>query len=533
MLQKLTIKNFVLIEEVNVEFTSGLNVITGETGAGKSLILKAINLLIGKKISGNFVRNGANQATIIGVFKKPDSFVNPDDIEIDEEIIIRKVIKENNSSKFYLNDIPVTINLIQKISVSLLEIHGQSEQRFLTASDKQLDFIDSMISDDDLILAVRSEFREIQNIEKELEGIANIKKSASYEALYLKQILEDLQSLAPEEHEYENIENDFFKIKEQEKNKTSLSEITNLFTAEDAICDMNAKAQNKISSLADKLQHTAEIEKAIISLSEQADLIVTSLKKIKDDISNLSGDSAQISERISEYKRLARKYQKAPFELASFFLEIRNKVSYLENLEAREEELTKMLKKQKEAFVNLAKELSAKRTDRIHLIENEISSHFADLNMPNAKLTLEHKIASESEYNSRGIDKITFLFSANPGQKKQEISKVASGGELSRIMLALKIIQKDYKETTSIIFDEIDSGIGGNTAAKLAEKLAKLAKYTQIILVTHQALIADLADGNFLLKKEVKDSKTTTNLLKLSKSDKEKEMKRLFYGEIS
>lgn len=528
MLKSLTILNFILIEKAQIEFGAKLNVITGESGAGKSIILQAIAIICGHKVSSELVQKNKNEASLTAVFSAPPNLdLLTDFIIEDNEIIIRKIIKKNGTSKTYLNDQSITTSFLTKITEQLLERHGQNEQKNLISRTKQRKYVDSLISEDELFIKLKDKSKKINEIKQEITEITKLKDKGDFELGYLQQIKTDFNQLKPNENEFPQLNITYQKNKESTKQQQKLKQILNFFNG-----DNNLNQQlNQLAKTAQEIEGDFPYDKIIDKPLEQINII---LDQVEENIlnqleqNNLSNDNENISERISEYKRLARKYQKNPEELFTYNQTVNERILYLEQLQERERKLKEDLKQVCQSYFNYANKLSMARKEQAKKLINIVSSHLTDLNFQNAKFEIKIEHNENHNFSMQGFDLVEFYFSANKGIEAKLLSKIASGGEISRIMLALKLALKNSGQT--ILFDEIDAAIGGKTALMLAHKLQSLSDNNQVILITHQAIIAEKADHHLKVKKDNLSTYSLTQINKLNKLEKKLELERMLFG---
>jgi len=551
MLKNLLIKNYALIEEISVDFSSGLTIITGETGAGKSILIDALGLLLGERASTEMIRTGAEKAIVEGVFqvkgiKHVADILRASENDVTEEIIVRRELNSKGQSRCFVNDSPVSVSLLKEIGDVLVDLHGQHEHQSLLRPETHIDFLDDFGGYEKEALSYQTVFRslaeltarkrELQNQEDQLKA----KKS-----LYDFQIKE-IDAVNPQPGEEDQLESELKILENSEK----LSELTNgihqlLYEEEHSVRDSLIKARKMMEQLAeiDGTFHESagEARSAEVIVEELAKQVQNYAARIEFNPERLE----KIRERLGALSLLKKKYGGTIELLIEFRKKIGEEFKFAENFDVELSKLEKELEALRTDCGTKANFLSQKRKEASKKLEQAIISSIADLGIQKAKFTtaiqqrpveksssqLSVKVGNQLvEATSKGIDHVEFFMSTNVGEDVKPLVKVASGGEVSRIMLALKSALADSDKTPLLIFDEIDTGVSGRIGQSVGLSLKKLSKHHQVIAITHLPQIAGLADSHFAVEKIEANKKTSTQLRKLETEERVREVAKLMSG---
>ncbi|MDR2337566.1 MAG: DNA repair protein RecN [Deltaproteobacteria bacterium] len=527
MLSLLKIKNLAIVEQLEVEFNSGLNIITGETGAGKSIILKAIALLGGLRSTSDIIRHGQARCEIEGLFN-----ITPENkqaiIEVadelaelleDEEIIIRRIVEDNGKGKAYLNSSLVPLATLQKISVFLFDITGQHQQQSLLDHSQHRRLLDNYGEFGELLSVVKAAYLEYSKAKKTLD---DFKKEASEKMEYFRRLSferEELKQVGLELGEREKLEAQISKLQNVEFICNTINESLTLIDADEhGVLLSLVRLRQLLENASKKDKNLEEFYKLIDSTYQQIREINFSLEQYLNNLEANPEQLESLRERLAEIARLERKYHKSIPELIEYYQKIQ---AELVEFEAGEFDIEKLEKKflltQKE-LEKLAAKLSQRRKASAKVLEQKVETELNRLNMKKAKFKIDFQ---EVELSSFGADVIEFMLAANPGEPFRGLNKVASGGELSRILLTLKTILNEKYATILQIFDEVDTGISGAVATVVGEKLKTISKTTQVLLITHSPQIAALADTHYVITKEIqKSSKTEKTIVHINQLDR-------------
>ncbi len=530
MLRKINIQNVVLIERQEIEFGSGLNVLSGETGAGKSILLDSIGLISGSRAESSKVRRGEEKALIVGHFDSPKSInliLDDNDIDVDDELILKRSLKADGKSKAYVNGEPVTRAVLSEIGANAVEIHSQFETRGLLDETTHIDLLDGRIEGwKDRRKRVLESFEKFKNLRKQLDNKIKEAEKARLEEDYLRHIFEELEGLNYIEGEEEGLDNRRRKL----KNSGEIIEFySKLLEALDNQEQLGAVQRQLYKNPESEAEAAAEIDGLIEGASENINEALRIAQSKLNEIDAGEDNLDDIEARLSEVRTIARKHNITCEELPNFYDEVAGKLKLISGNEDEIDSLKAELVKAREAFLKLAQDIRDRRKLAAKELQKNIHNELDDLKMENARFEVNFEELEEGGWNSKGIDKITFLVATNKGSSAGSIAKVASGGELSRIMLALKAISSN-EEQKVIIFDEIDAGLGGATADSVGKRLKKISKNNQVLVVTHSPQVASYADNHFYISKKDVDGSTITSVDKLSDSESKDEIARMISG---
>lgn len=536
MLLSLNIKNLVIIKQVALELAEGFNIITGETGSGKSILLDCLSLCFGMRNNNISVFKGEERGFVTAEFDISENdivknILESQEIEVDQTIIVKRTFTSSGRSQVFINDEPISLNLLKEISGHLMEMYGQHDFSNLLNKSAHINILDEFVG----LAKEKSELREIyENLKKKKLEYQKQKTEAEkikQEEEYLRFVLSELEQAdvkIGEENELVSQKSNLQNTKRINETLTDASEILSGNVLSDIYKmqrDMEKLSQNLEGELSEKILNiTKIIDKAGIDLDETKN-------DIDDILSEYSGQGRsleEIEDRIHEIRELARKHRKTPDELAEYTDSIRQKLSLLDSDENSIESLSKEIEKLSSEYEEAALKISDKRQKGGEDMEKGIMQILPDLKMKDAKFKVE--INSDINRTSPdGIDEVTLVASINPGQPFTDISKTASGGELSRLMLALKIILSKNSDIC-VIFDEIDTGISGATAEAVGVKLKELSANNQVICITHQPQVASKADSHFMVAKSSDKDFAKVSVTELDKQKANEEVARLISG---
>ena len=551
MIKTLLVKDYALIDAVNIEFNGGLNIITGETGAGKSILIDAVGLLLGERASTEVVRKGAVKSVIEGIFdvefnKKVKHILEENDIDFFPELIMRREISLKGANRCFLNDTPVPLTLIKELGNLLIDLHGQHEHQSLLRTETHIDFLDEFGNVQSLIEDYKKDYSELVKIQSELKSLkekeATLKEKRE---LYSYQIKE-IDAVSPVEDEEEQLNRELNILENSEK----LSELTNniyqsIYDSENSVHDLLGKIQNDIEEL-------SEIDKSFEEVNNECDSAITLINDISEFVRNYNSridiepeHLEEIRSRLGVLNLLKKKYGGSISKVIEHRKKIGEEFDLAENYQSTIENLEKKLNSVREKCGNSASNLSKKRIEISRKVEKEVSKTLSYLGISDSVFKVEIKqeaADSKSEnyilynnksfkFTSSGFDIVEFFISTNLGEDPKPLAKVASGGEISRIMLALKTILAKNDKLPLLIFDEIDTGVSGRVAQKVGQALKELAAFHQIIAITHLPQIAGLADHHFAVQKNVKADRVVSSIRKLTDDERVQEVAKLMSGE--
>lgn len=537
MLKSLSVRNVVLIDELDLEFSGGLGVLSGETGAGKSILLDSLGLLIGNRAEMGLIRQGADKLVVSGVFEVRDknnplfSLCAENDLEIDDDIIIKRSLDRTGKSKIFVNDQPISLRLLKEIGQYLVEIHGQFDNQGLLNPATHLNVLD-MFGDYKLELEQTSETYHIyKNAQSRLKQAQDAYSVAVGEEDNLRHWADELKKANVSQNEEEDLNRRRAEMMHAEKLLENLNiaysslqgrDIGVLIQkAEAALSRVNALMDNRFSDIAEALNT------ALVQLDEATARIEQANAEI-----NLNANEADaVEERLFALKALARKHQVQISELPAKLLEFQNKLATLDKNGSDIADLERETSVAYAAYLKAAKALSLKRQKAAKTLSAAVMSELPSLKMERATFDVSVNSLSESDFSDKGIDHIIFSVSTNPNLPQGPLNKIASGGELARFMLALKVnlVQKAVAET--LIFDEVDTGIGGATAQAVGERLSRLSQTLQVLVVTHSPQVASFSHEHFKVTKVLEGNQNFTRVQRLTPAQKQEEIARMLSGE--
>ncbi|MCX8105959.1 MAG: DNA repair protein RecN [Ignavibacterium album] len=550
MIKSLEIKDYALIDHIQIEFEKGLNIITGETGAGKSILIDAMSLLLGERASTEVVRKGAQKSIVEGIFevegnKKVKSLLEENEIEFLPELIVRREISLKGSNRCFINDSPVPLNLIKELGDLLVDLHGQHEHQSLLKTETHIDFVDDFSSNEKLLSEYQSLYHQIKRKKAELSELRNKEASLKEKKEIYQFQINEIDSVNPLPDEDEQLVEELNVLENSEKLLLLSDEIYNLiYESDNSVNDLLADVKHKLSQLSsiDKsmLEAEGECESALTIIKELASTIRTYKSKIDVDPKEVEAKR----ERLSSLNLLKKKYGGSLQKVIEHREKIGNEFALAENFSEEIAKYERELKELQKQTGEAAQKLSEARKKNAKKIETEVKKVLSQLGItePQFEVRINSQLSTESEdfilinskkylYSEKGIDEVEFYISTNPGEDLKPLVKVASGGEVSRIMLSLKTILAKNDRLPLLIFDEIDTGVSGRIAQKVGKALKDLAAYHQIIAITHLPQIAANADQHYVVEKTQEDNRVVSHIRKLNEKEHIREVAKLLSGE--
>ena len=536
MLNELHIENIAVIEKADISFAPGLNVLTGETGAGKSIIIDSIGAVLGERVSRDLVRRGAEKGTVTAVFDADcaAAWLEENEIDSDGELIIQRRITLDGKSSCRICGTPVTAAQLKELAAMLVDIHGQNDGRQLMDERRHMAYLDSFGNLDGALTAYRAEYDRFSAIKKEMAALSmdEIEKARLSDSL--KYQIEELEraNIKPGEKDTLSARRDL--LRNSEKLTEALDEaFSALYGGDDNAVSMS---QNAAYYAAKAANYAPELEQAANAVNDAAFALADAAETLRDFKDNLDFSPEEydnIETRLSLLNKLERKYGRTDEDLCSYLDECRRKLDDIEYADDRLVKLEKELSAQKAQCVKAAAALSAQRREKAAELEKRIVTELRELNMPSVRFAVEFvPVDNEQGFDASGADKIRFIMSANAGEELGRISKIASGGELSRIMLAMKNVFAENDPVGTMVFDEIDTGVSGIAAQRVAEKLFAVSKGRQVMCVTHLPQIAAMADSHYLIAKHEEGGRTYTEVNGLNREGRRRELARLHGGDF-
>lgn len=537
MLSGLKIENIAVIEHSDVNFDRGLNILTGETGAGKSIVIDAINAVLGERTSKDIIRTGCDKARVTAWFDKiPDSLydlLGQYDIDSsDGGLIISRIISSDGRGSCKVNGYPVTVTMLREIGRNLISICGQHDSQFLLQKDYHLGFIDTIANSEELLDEYKAIYSKSRAIRKQLKGLLKNEDEKERRLDILKYQIDEIEQADIHIGE----KNELLRQKNAIRN---LEKISGCIHKCDALINGNDEENGALSllhSLSACVSELTGYDDSFSAISDGVNDMIYALSDYSSEINSRFDDSEyayadinEIEARLDLLYRLSKKYGSTEEEILEYLAKAQEEYGSICNSDELIEQLSEeLLELEDELFKKGCYLSDARKTAAIDF-ENKIKRELNYLDMPNAQFVVDFKDIAASE---NGLDDVEFLFSANAGQEPKSLHKIASGGELSRVMLAIRSVLSDTDSTTTVIFDEIDTGVSGRAAHKIAYKMHELSKFKQVLCVTHLAQIAAYADNHLYIEKHFSDEKTYTNVSTLEDDERVKEIARIIGGEV-
>ena len=530
MLQKLSISNYALISSLSVDFDNGFSVITGETGAGKSILLGALGFLLGNRADTNILFDDTKKCIVEGVFILHDdrwkSFFEENDIDYDEECIIRREINPQKKSRAFINDTPVSLQILKELGSRLVDIHSQHDSLLLCNPDFQLALLDDAADNNLLLTEYKKAYHDYVSAKNELDKLRHKATDNIDENDYLKFQLDEILKAELLDGEYDELTQRIEFLENQEEIIRLLKESTNILdNEENSLLD-------GINTLLYNVEKLRRYIPELDSMVERLNSVKIELKDILSDLNNFQDDSQDISsleilqERFDMIQRLMMKHHLNDYSLLLQLREdIRRKVDEFSNIEDIVADKEKEVRKLEEDLLDRASELHKRRKKAKVDFEKDVTTVIRQLAMPYG--LFEIKLDETEELTSNGIDVVTFMFSANKGHSTEIMAKAASGGELSRLMLAIKSIAARNNYIPTLIFDEIDTGVSGEVASKLGDIMKVMGDTLQLVSITHLPQIASKAENHFFVYKTVVDEKTHSNIKVLTHEERVVEIAKM------
>lgn len=537
MLNYLHIENIAVIEEANICFSSGFNVFTGETGAGKSIIIDAIYAVIGHRTSKELIRNGCSSAKVSAVFSalpdEAEQLFAQNDIKADDDgnYIIERSLSLSGNGYIKVNGVPISSSVLKVISPYLVNIHGQHDNQTLLNSENHYIYIDKLAENDELLNIYRSEFDNFNSIRKRLKELEMDEDEKLRKIDLLNYQIKEIEDASLKVGEFDELKNKRTLARNIAGKIKTLESILKILKDEgedgDGIVSSLRGVFHSLTTAKDDIfkEESDLIGDAIVNVSAAIEVIEEKIRRISSD----DYDIEKIEDRLGQLSNLSLKYGKDEETMLKFLNDAKGELEDIIFSDEETERLNEQLLISQEKLIINAKKLSDSREKSAGVFEKQVAQVLKELNMPNVKILVEIK---KGRYNKNGCDDIQFLFSANAGENPKPLSKIASGGELSRVMLAIKSILANKDEVNTLIFDEIDSGISGKTADNVGIRLKKLSKSHQIICVTHLAQIAVYGGNHLLINKNQTDGRTYTEVVSLNGENRVKEIARIMGGNL-
>ena len=534
MLTQLSINNYALINHLSIDFSSGLSIITGETGAGKSILLGALGLVLGNRADLSSLKDTSTKCIVeakvaISNYSLQDFFISVD-LDYEPETIIRREILPSGKSRAFVNDTPVTLNVLNELRSKLIDVHSQHQTMQLSDASFQFEILDALAKNTDRIASYKRGFIQLGSLKKELLSLETAQKEANKQYDYNLHLFTELEDANIKEDEQSGLEEKLEKLNNIEDIKLNLSESLELSIHEEVgLQNLLNTLEFKISKIASFSKEYQELADRITSIKIEMDDIVSELETANENVDFNPNEVEEINDRLQLLYNLQKKhYVNSNKELLLVFEELSDKVRQAESAEGdlnhKKEEILAISAK----LDAVAEKISKARTSAIPKLTKQLEFLLTDLGMENARFSI--KATLTNTYFSNGKDHLEFLFSANKGGNFGELKKVASGGELSRIMLSVKKVLSENTQLPTIIFDEIDTGVSGEVSNKIAAIMGLMGNNMQVIAITHLPQIAAKGSNHYKVYKEEINGVTTTNLKQLSVEERIKEIAEMLSG---
>ena len=534
MLTQLSINNYALINHLSIDFSSGLSIITGETGAGKSILLGALGLVLGNRADLSSLKDTSTKCIVeakvaISNYSLQDFFISVD-LDYEPETIIRREILPSGKSRAFVNDTPVTLNILNELRSKLIDVHSQHQTMQLSDASFQFEILDALAKNTDRIASYKRGFIQRSSLKKELLSLETAQKEANKQYDYNLHLFTELEDANIKEDEQSGLEEKLEKLNNIEDIKLNLSESLELSIHEEVgLQNLLNTLEFKISKIASFSKEYQELADRITSIKIEMDDIVSELETANENVDFNPNEVEEINDRLQLLYNLQKKhYVNSNQELLLVFVELSDKVRRVESAEGELNNKKEQILAISEKLDAVAEKISKARTSAIPKLTKQLEFLLTDLGMENARFSI--KATLTNTYFNNGKDHLEFLFSANKGGNFGELKKVASGGELSRIMLSVKKVLSENTQLPTIIFDEIDTGVSGEVSNKIAAIMGQMGNNMQVIAITHLPQIAAKGSSHYKVYKEEINGVTTTNLKQLSTEERIKEIAEMLSG---
>ena len=532
MLSLLHIENIAVIEQADISFDPGFNVLTGETGAGKSIVIDAISAILGKRAYRDMIRTGTNKASVRAVFTKVPAlpWFGENGVDYDEETVIQRDIFMDGKNVCRVNGTLVTVSILQKLGLQLINIHGQHDSATLFDEENHLRFLDAFADNEALLLDYREKFSAVSALRREIDRMTMDEGEKLRRMETLKYQVEEIGKADLKAGEDEELEQRRKLLQNSEKLSQGLEEASESLLGgddSDGAAALLAQAAYALSRIARYSDDYTAFQERLTDLKYQVQDIADEVRDALEELSYSADELEQIESRLDIIHRLRRKYGTTCQEILEYLENARKELDEIEFADDRVEQLKKQLSVKEKAAWEAAMLLRKDRQEKGNLLSEKILSELRQLDMPRVQFQCRFR---ETELGADGADLVAFYLSANAGEDLKPLSKVASGGELARIMLSMKNVLAEKDAVDTLIFDEVDTGVSGRAAQRIAEKLRALAQHKQVLCVTHLPQLAALADTHMLIAKSEHDGRTFTTVTPLDREGRKQELARIIGG---
>lgn len=532
MLSLLHIENIAVIEQADISFDKGFNVLTGETGAGKSIVIDAISAILGQRAYRDMIRTGTNKASVRAVFTKVPNFpwFEENGVEYDEETVIQRDIFLDGKNVCRVNGTLVTVAILHKLGIQLINIHGQHDSASLFDEENHLRFLDAFADNGALLAEYREKFAAVSELRRQIDRMTMDEGEKLRRMETLKYQIAEIEKADLKSGEDEVLEQRRKLLQNSEKLSQGLEEASEALLGgddSDGAAALLAQAAYALSRIARYSDDYTGFQERLTDLKYQVQDIADEVRDSLDELSYSADELETIEARLDIIHRLRRKYGADCDEILAYLDKAQKELDEIEFADDRVEQLKKKLAKQEKQAWDAALALRKNRQEQGTVMAEKILSELSQLDMPRVQFQCRFR---ETELTSEGADAVAFYLSANAGEDLKPLSKVASGGELARIMLSMKNVLAEKDAVDTLIFDEVDTGVSGRAAQRIAEKLKSLAKHKQVLCVTHLPQLAALADTHMLIAKSEHDGRTYTTVTPLDRKGRAMELARIIGG---
>lgn len=532
MLDILHIENIAVIECAEITFNKGFNVLTGETGAGKSIVIDAIGAVLGERAYRDMIRTGATKASVRAVFSEVPQFewFSENDVPYDREVVIQREIYLDGRNICRVNGVPVSVGILRKLGVQLINIHGQHDSATLFDEENHLRYLDAFADHDELIDMYLENYKQYISLQKEIARISMDEGEKLRRLETLRYQIEEIQKADLKPGEDEELETRRKILQNAEKLSDGMHFAVNCLYGDDdsdGAAVMMEQAERELTKLSRYTEAYDELRARLTDLVYQVRDITEEIKDATDDLMYSSDELERIESRLDVIHKLRRKYGATCEDILAYLARAEQELNEIEFADEHLEKLTIKCKKAEEETRRSAEILRKSRQTTAQHLSDRILTELAQLDMPRVQFSCEF---TETELGPNGADSVAFFMSANAGEAVKPLSKVASGGELARIMLAMKNVLAERDQVNTLIFDEVDTGVSGRAAQKVAEKLRSVASHKQVLCVTHLPQLAALAQVHLLIAKEERNGRTYTTVTPLDRQGRMRELARIIGG---
>ena len=532
MLSLLHIENIAVIECADISFDRGFNVLTGETGAGKSIVIDAISAILGQRAYRDMIRTGSNKASVRAVFTNvPDlPWFEENGVEYDPETIIQREIYLDGKNVCRVNGSLVTVSILNKLGIQLINIHGQHDSASLFDEDNHLQFLDDFSRNENLRVAYREQYDAVAKLRREIDRMSMDEGEKLRRMETLKYQIEEIEKAELEAGEDEELETRRKLLQNSEKIASGLNDaVENLYGGDDAdgAATLLSIAERALARIAKYSDDIASLHEKVADMMYQVQDVAEIARDVRDDLAYSADELEQIESRLDVIHKLRRKYGATCTDILAYLEKAKQELDEIEFADDHLERLKKKLQTAENAAWNAAFKLRENRKETAEVLSDRILTELAQLDRPKVQFACQF---TEIDLTSGGADAVAFYMSANVGEALKPMSKVASGGELARIMLAMKNVLAEQDKVNTLIFDEVDTGVSGRAAQKVAEKLRSVARNKQVLCVTHLPQLAAMGDTHLLIAKGERDGRTYTTVTPLDLEGRKRELARIIGG---